>query len=937
MECGVVPSLLRGVGIARRARGGALALLVSAALPHAAALAQQGAAPQPQAAPQPAQTTPPAAPAPAPSGLTQTPPPTAVQAANPPSQTIPLPPAGPPNAEQVLLEKANYWRLKDRPDLAADALNELLKINPNNTDALFQFGMLSVQENKPAEAQRYLAKLQQISPNDPHIADLQSAIRTGKIGPNDLNEARRLAQAGQLDEAIQKYQQVFRGPPPPGYGIEYYMTLSGTPQGWDEARQGMERLAAESPNDPQLQLSLAEIYTYREQTRQRGIDMLARLSRNPIVANQAIQAWKQTLTWLGGAPYAKQAFQQYLSQFPNDADVQGLLADLKNQPTGGGEMSEGYVDLKKGKLFEAEKEFQAELRSNPNDANALAGLGLVRLRQQRFGEARDYLQRALKLAPDQRKDIQPALDSAIFWGRVEEAKVDAYRKNYAAARGILVPLLAHPRPDDWGALMVLADVETKAGQGAAAEATYHEVLRFRPGNPDALLGLANALRMQNKTAELEQIKSRLSPAERARFDKAASGGGGGEAEKLRNEAKDASANGDNATADKKFQAAIAADPKDPWIRLDYARFLAGQNEMPQAFAAIDPAASGNTPTSILVASMFNAQQDHWVRALDLINSIPPAERSTDIKNFRDRIYVRGTIEKAKQMAKSGDVAGAKAMLVRLYNDPEVQTDEKRQAPFVIMKDLDDYPTALQVTKDAYLRGGPASVKAGADYAMLLMLKGGHDDEAAQVMAQITASGLVNDSNREDLTPVYITLAVRQADKLRDRGDYAGAWDQISQYLNDNPDNTDLLLCAGRIYASAGRSKDAMEQFKKAYDQDSDNMDVLRGVISGAILAHEYGAANDYIDKGMQADPNNPWLFYLKAQVAQAQGHNGAAIAALRQARALNLQQNPDQATPITGGGPTPLTPGGAPSGSLPPNPFRRSQAILPAQLNAVTL
>ncbi len=925
MQGVVVPSLSRGGRVVSRARRGTLALLVAAALPCAAALAQQGAA-APQAQPQPpaqAQGAPPQNPQ---KPAAQTP------SAAQPQATTQLPPAAPENAEQVLLEKANYWRLKDRPDLAEEALNELLKINPNNPDALFQFGMLSIQENKPADAQRYLAKLQQVAPSDPHIADLQSAIRTGKIGSNDLNEARRLAQAGQPEEAIKKYNEIFRGPPPSGYGVEYYMTLAGTPEGWDEARRGMEHLVQESPNDPQLRLSLAEIYTYREPTRQQGIAMLVQLSKNPIVANQAIQAWKQTLTWLGGAPYAKQAFQQYLSQFPNDTDIQQLLADLKNQP--GGELPEAYADIKKGELGKAEKEFQAQLKANPNDAQALAGLGLVRLRQQRFGEARDYLERALKIAPDQRKDIGPSLDSAIFWGRVEEAKRVAYAKNYAQAQAILRPLLAHPRSDEWGALMVLGDVETKAGQGAAAEMTYREVLRFRPGNPDATLGLANALRMQNKTAELDQLKSRMSPAERERFEKA---GAGGEAEKLRNEAKEASANGDNATADKKFQAAIAVDPKDPWIRLDYARFLAGQSKMPQAFAVVDPAASGNTPTSILVASMFDAQQDRWVRALDLINSIPPAQRSEDIKNFRDRIYVRGTIERAKQMAKAGDVAGAKAVLVRLYNDPEVQTDEKRQAPFVVMKDLNDYDTALQMTRDAYMKGGPNSVKAGADYAMILMLKGGHDDEAAQILAQISASGLVNSSNREDLTPVYITLAVRQADKLRERGDYADAWDKISQYLNDNPDNTDLLLCAGRIYASAGRSKEAMEQFKKAYDQDSDNMDVLRGVISGAILAHEYSAANDYIDKGMQADPQNPWLYYLRAQVAQAQGRNGAAIDALRQARALNLQQNPDQATPITGGGPTPLTPGATPSQSLPPNPFRRSQAILPAPINAVTL
>lgn len=851
-----------------------------------------------------------------------------------------LPAAAPAqeSAEEVLLDKANYWRLKDRPDIAAEALNKLLLINPNNANALFQYGMLSVQQNKPAEAQRYLAKLQQVAPDDPHVADLQAAIRTGKIGSNDLNDARRLAQAGRPDEAVKKYQEIFKGPPPSSYGVEYYMTLAGTPQGWDEARQGLERLSQESPNDPQLKLSLAELYTYREPTRAQGIDMLAQLSKNPVVSAQAVTAWKQALSWLGGSPNAKAALQRYLAQYPNDTDAQQLLADIKNQPTGGGaEQSQAYIDLKKGNTAAAERQFAADLKSNPNDAQALAGLGLVRLRQQRFAEARDLLGRALKLAPDQRKDIAPAYDSAAFWARVEEAKRAAAGRNYAAARNILAPLLTHPRPDQWGAEMVLGDVQTKSGQAGAAEMTYRQVLRWHPGNPDATMGLANALRAQHKTSELDQLTSRMSPAQRARLQQATSGGAGGQAEKLRDEAKAASANGDNATAAAKFQAAIAAAPKEPWIRLDYARFLAGQGNLPQAFAAVDPAATGNTPTSVLVASMFDAQQDRWVEALDTINSIPPAQRSTDIKNFRDRIYVRGTIEKAKRMASNGDTAGARSLLIQLYRDPQVQTDEKRQAPFVLMKDLKDTPTALQITREAYTSGGPGSVKAGADYAMILMLAGGHDDEAAAVMAQINASGRVNSSNREDLTPVNITLAVRQADKLRERGRYAEAWDQIGQLLNDNPDNTDLLLCAGRIYASSGRAKEAMENFDKAYQQDSGNIDVIRGVISGAILAHEYSQAEDYLDKGMQADPQNPWLFYLKAQIAAARGHNGDAIAALRQARELNLQQNPGEA--VTGpaaGSPTPLTPGGSTS-APPPNPFRRSQAILPAQLNAVTL
>jgi tetratricopeptide (TPR) repeat protein len=851
------------------------------------------------------------------------------------------------NAEQVLLDKANYWRLKDRPDLAAEALKQLLEINPNNTDALFQYGELSVQLGKTADAQRYLAKLQEVAPNDPHIAELQEAIRAGKIGSSDLSEARRLAQAGQLDDAVKKYQEIFRGPPPLSYAVEYYMTLAGTPQGWDEARQGLEKAVQTAPSDPQLKLALAEVYTYREPTRMQGIGMLADLSKNAVVGTSSAAAWKQALTWLGGSASAKKALQQYLAQYPNDADVQKLLADLQSQPTGGPDQSQAFTDLKKGNTAAAERQFLADLRANPSDPQALEGLGLVRLRQQRFAEARDLLGRALRVATDRRADIQPAYNSAVFWARVEDAKRASAAGNYAGARAILAPLLARPQPDQWGAMMVLADVETHMGQFAAAEASYREVLRWRHGNPDATLGLANALRSQNKTAELAQLTSRMGPEERARFER--SGSGGGEAQKLRDAAKAASANGDTATATAKFQAAIAADPRDPWIRLDYARFLAGQGNMQQAFVVVDPAASGNNPTSILVAAMFDAQQDRWVAALDRINAIPLAQRTEDIKSFRDRIYVRATLDRAKARAAAGDRAGARAILVSLYNDPQVSTDEKREAAFVLMKELHDNATALQITHDAYMRGGPDSVKAGADYAMLLMIEGGHDAEAGQVMAQVNASPLVNTANREGLTLVNITLAVRQADQLRLQRDYAAAWDKISQYLADNPDNTDLLLAAGRIYASSGRSREAIEEFDKVYQEDSSDIQILRGVISGAILAHEYGRAETYLERGMEADPQDPWMFYLKAQIAQARGFNGEAIEALRQARALNLQQNGGAEPGAAGatapaGGSTPPAPESspAPSGNppplaTPPNPFRRSQALPPAQLNEAHL
>src|SRR5712692_2698264 len=191
------------------------------------------------------------------------------------------------SAEQILLDKANYWRLKDRPDLAIEALQKLLSINPNQPDALYQYGILDVQQGKIDDAKGYLARLQKAAPASPRIADLENAIRAGQGSPSELTEARRLAQSGQFSQAAEKYQRTFKGAPPPTFGVEYYMTLAGTPQGWDEARRGLETLVQNSPNDSKAKLALAEVQTYHGETRSRGIRSLEQLVDDPVFCTAA--------------------------------------------------------------------------------------------------------------------------------------------------------------------------------------------------------------------------------------------------------------------------------------------------------------------------------------------------------------------------------------------------------------------------------------------------------------------------------------------------------------------------------------------------------------------------------------------------------------------------------------------------------------------------
>ena len=102
------------------------------------------------------------------------------------------------SAEQILLDKANYWRLKDRPDLGDRGPAAALSINPNQPDALYQYGIIKVQQGKIDEARTYLDRLRKTAPSSSRVADLENAIRAGQVSPSELSEARRLAQSGQI-------------------------------------------------------------------------------------------------------------------------------------------------------------------------------------------------------------------------------------------------------------------------------------------------------------------------------------------------------------------------------------------------------------------------------------------------------------------------------------------------------------------------------------------------------------------------------------------------------------------------------------------------------------------------------------------------------------------------------------------------------------------
>lgn len=78
--------------------------------------------------------------------------------------------------EQLMLERANYWRAQHRPDVVSDILNKVLAANPNQPDALYQQGLLAQERGDRGGAQQYFDRLRQLAPGDSRAAELVAGL-----------------------------------------------------------------------------------------------------------------------------------------------------------------------------------------------------------------------------------------------------------------------------------------------------------------------------------------------------------------------------------------------------------------------------------------------------------------------------------------------------------------------------------------------------------------------------------------------------------------------------------------------------------------------------------------------------------------------------------------------------------------------------------------
>jgi tetratricopeptide (TPR) repeat protein len=408
-----------------------------------------------------------------------------------------------------LLGKAHADEVRGRIDMAKQIWQQVLLIDPNNSEALAGMARAAKLEGKNQEANDYLNKLRAINPNDPNIARVQN-MGTAQDTSAQLQEAGRLAQAGQYARAMTILRQVYGTNPPPGdAALSYYQTEAATEDGRPHAIAGLRELIDKYPQDSRYQISLGKILTYNPRTREEGRKLLEKHPADPT----AQEALRQSLVWDAQNPATTADIRAYLTrhkdqqlstaleqteaaerrsgrkpgELPPPPPTPEQLAAQAALRERSAETQAAYNALNGKRYTEAEQRFQAIVAKEPNNAQALAGLGYVRMSQSNFGGAISYLEQAVQ---DGSRDagVEKALRDSRFFYTMQVATA-ALNENDLATAETQFGNAAHLRPNDPSPLLGLGGTLLKAQQPERAVGVFSEYVRMSPGDKAAWRGL----------------------------------------------------------------------------------------------------------------------------------------------------------------------------------------------------------------------------------------------------------------------------------------------------------------------------------------------------------------------------------------------------------------------------------------------------------------
>lgn len=847
------------------------------------------------------------------------------------------------NPVEMLLARVTWWMDRDRPDLARESLDKLFVVAPNHPDGLAMLAKSEAKAYRLDAARLALNTLKRIRPNHPDIAGIEAAIRLNGRDKDKLRHARQLAQQSRLPEhfdqlgkAVAAFRELYLDNSSDGdLALEYWQLVADTERGWIAARDGLTRLVRENPDNLRYRLALAEHETSRLPLKRQALQFIIEMTKVPTYSQQARRSWRRALMRLGNSPAHLPLLREYLVFEPGDSAMRAkldgivrsqaarrkLLADPNYQAK-----IKGSALLAQGDLVAAEPLLQQALQARPKDADLNGEMGLLRMRQGRHEQAREYFTRALQLTRGKSSKWRSLIQTAQFWQLMREAGDArdagdlslAENKLYAARK-------LDPREPNM--IAALARIRADRGQYAAAKSGYRQALSIEPTNSSALRGLLSLYRQQGRDAEFGQMIAALSPGQRASLGTTLNRMQAG---LLQQQAEQLFAQGRDGQAIALLEQAVQVDADDPWLRFSLAKRYARRGNAAKGQMLFDDflGRHPDDPDALYALAQYQSNLDDTDQALQTLAKIPPAQRSENMALLAQRLRVSRLRQQARTLAQTGRQQAAGQML------GEAGAASAGNEELVLAVAL-DWVTLGDARQGRALfeqtRSTPPSLNWQLRYADFLAATG----EDAALREQLTLldrlSGL-SPAEQAALNQLRLSVAIRTADARIAAGRPAAAHQTLAPLLAANPDDPALLLADARAYRAEQQWAAAQANYLHVLQLDSANREARNGLVESLLalqdrttaLRHldawladstagnlsdrlqlagvlieieEYARADELLDPLLAAYPHHPRVLAYAAEIARRSGRTDEEIDYLRRALAVEQTERDLSALP----------------------------------------
>ncbi|MFT9295138.1 MAG: cellulose synthase subunit BcsC-related outer membrane protein [Acetobacter orientalis] len=779
----------------------------------------------------------------------------------------------------LLLQRAQYWHDHQQMDNARQTLAQAAHLSPNNPHILELQAQWAHEDNDAAGMQNALQALRARFPGTPEMQRITSKLATDDDAVIDVSEARSLAQAGETSAAAAAYRKLFPNGPSPAYAVEYYETMAGAVGYRDKGRLGLKQLVAQSPNNMDAQIAYAEVLTWRPATRNEGLQRLQQLANIHGLSDRqktSIEhAWSEALHWLAETPESVTAYDAWLKIHPQDTDILAIRkrAELAESENAVLSRTQGYQALANDGVADADTYFSQAVAERPSDADALGGLGLVRMRQGRMQEAADLLQKATQAAPQTANKWSSALAAAQVSATYGQVKPLIQSGNYAAAKNALQKAIELD-PHQAGLLTLSGDVSKKEGNISEAESWYRQALAIQPSNVGALQGLYGILRNTARSSELAQVEkqlARVSPDYAKRIEDA----------DLLKKAENVS------NLDEKIdllRRAVANTPHDAWANLHLAQALLAAGNKAEARQTMEPmlSAQRGASSATIQAGIFFANQTHDTETVErLLQILPRQSMNADIRQISERLKFQKMVDSAPE-----DPQEARLYFSRMAQQSGVDKSGMRgdlMARALLKRG--DAAGAVGLLRELLSRSSVPSVGQRITYAGV-MIEARQPQAARRVLAGLEETSLTLDE-RKSLQGLRDGLAIQSADHLNEEGKRAEAYDALAPALRKGEAPAQLAL--SRLYQSNHNLEKALSVTRAVLLQNSDDLDARLQAIRLCVELDSMAQAREDLDLMREQAPSDPRTWVGASVVAKAAGKWSEALDALAQARILRLE------------------------------------------------